>query len=126
MRTLLKIILVAASAAILTTLLLITVLDGIVGLQWSRTFQIMSSATGLYLLPAVIFIEFYLLTNDLLAYACKRYELIFGLHFSEIPFNYDLDNFGTPIPLKSKLIQLYPLTILLLLLGLVVALITRQ
>lgn len=125
MRTLLKVVLVAASAAILTTLLLIIVSDGIVRMQWSRTFQILSSATGLYLLPAIIFIEFYLLTNDLLAYACRRYELDFGLHFSEIPFKFDLDNFETPIPLKTKLIQLYPLTILLTLLGFIVALITR-
>lgn len=126
MRTLLKVVLVAASAAILTTLLLIIVLDGILGMQWSRTFQILSSATGLYLLPAIIFIEFYLLTNDLLAYTCRRYELDFGLHFSEIPFKFELDNFETPIPLKTKLVQLYPLTILLTLLGFIVALITRQ
>lgn len=78
MRTLLKVVLVAASAAILTTLLLIIVLDGILGMQWSRTFQILSSATGLYLLPAIIFIEFYLLTNDLLAYTCRRYDWTSG------------------------------------------------
>lgn len=102
MRTLLKVVLAAASAAILTTLLLIIVLDGIVGMQWSRTLQILSSATGLYLLPAIIFIEFYLLTNDLLAYACRRYELDFGLHFSEIPFKFDLDNFETPIRLRRS------------------------
>lgn len=103
MRTLLKVVLVAASAAILTTLLLMTRCglgtallardkrdnepkqceengegvelnelrlkrDGCFEIvEWSRTFQILSSATGLYLLPAIIFIEFYLLTNDLLA-----------------------------------------------------------
>lgn len=46
MRTLLKIVLVAASAATLTTLLLIIVLDGILGIQWSRTFQILSLRQG--------------------------------------------------------------------------------
>ncbi|MDA9491958.1 hypothetical protein [Bradyrhizobium sp. CCBAU 11361] len=126
MRTLLKIALVAVSAAVLTTVLLIIVLAGILGMQWSRTFQILSSATGLYLLPAIIFIEFYFLTNDLLAYACRKFELDFGLHFSEIPFKFDLDNLETPIPLRTKLVQLYPLTILLTLLGFVVALITHQ
>lgn len=126
MRTLLKIVLVAVCAAILTALLLIVVLGGIFGMQWSRTLQILSSATGLYLLPTIIFIEFYFLVNDLLAYICRKYELNFGLSFSEIPFKFDLDNFETPIPLKTKLVQLYPLTILLMLLGLVVALTARQ
>ncbi|MCK1683401.1 hypothetical protein IVA87_29360 [Bradyrhizobium sp. 147] len=126
MRTLLKIVLVAVCAAILTALLLIMVLGGIFGMQWSRTLQILSSATGLYLPPTIIFIEFYFLVNDLLAYICRKYEPNFGLNFSEIPFKFDLDNFETPIPLETKLVQLYPLTILLLLLGLVVALTARQ
>jgi hypothetical protein len=126
MRTLLKVVLVAACAAILTTLLLIIVLDGILGMQWSRTLHILSSATGLYVLPAIIFVEFYLLTNDLLAYTCGRMKLDFGLHFSEIRFSFELDNLETPIPLKTKLIQLYPLTIFLTLLGFIVALVTRQ
>lgn len=126
MRTLLKIVLVAVCAAILTALLLIVVLGGIFGMQWSRTLQILSSATGLYLLPTIIFIEFYFLVNDLLAYICRKHELNFGLSFSEVPFKFDLDNFETPIPLKTKLVQLYPLTILLILLGLVVALTARQ
>lgn len=126
MRTLLKIALVAVCAAIFTAMLLLVVLAGIFGMQWSRTLQILSTAMGLYLLPAVIFFEFYFLTNDLLAYLCKRFELDFGLHFSEVPFKFDLDNFDTLIPLRTKLVQLYPLTILLTLLAFVVALITRQ
>ena len=126
MRTLLKIALVAVCAAIFTAVVLIVVLAGIFGMQWSRTLQILSSAMGLYLLPTIIFFEFYFLTNDLLVYLCKRFELDFGLHLSEVPFRFDLDNFDTLIPLRTKLVQLYPLTILLTLLALVVALITRQ
>ncbi|MHC2461365.1 hypothetical protein ACVIHD_000377 [Bradyrhizobium embrapense] len=72
MRALLKIALVAVSAAILTTVPLVIVLAGILGMQWSRTFQILSSTTGLYFQPTIIFIEFYFLTNDLLAYACRK------------------------------------------------------
>ncbi|QHP69818.1 hypothetical protein EI171_22480 [Bradyrhizobium sp. LCT2] len=126
MKTLLKIALVAVCAAIFTVVLLIVVLAGVFGMQWSRTLQILSSATGLYLLPTIIFFEFYFLTNDLLAYLCKKFELDFGLHFSEFHFKFDLDNFDTLIPLRTKLIQLYPLTILLTLLAFVVALITHQ
>ncbi len=126
MRMLLKIALVAASAAILTTVLLIIVLAGVLRMQWSQTLQTMNSAPGLYLLPTIIFIEFYFLTNDLLAYVCRKFELNFRLQFTEIPFKFDLDNFETPIPLRTKLVQLYPLTILLTLLGLAIALITRQ
>jgi len=126
MRTLLKFALVAACAVFLTALLLIAVLAGILGMQWNRTLQILSSATGLYVLPAIILTEFYFLTNDLLSYVCKKYEVDFGLHFSEIPFKFDLDNFETPIPLRTKLTRLYPLTILLTLSGFVVALMTRQ
>ncbi|MEN3349645.1 MAG: hypothetical protein V7632_3280 [Bradyrhizobium sp.] len=88
--------------------------------------QVLSSETGLYILPAIILIEFCFLTNDSFAYVCERFELSFGLRFSEIPFKFDLDNFDTPIPLKTKLLQLYPLTILLTLLGFVAALMTRQ
>lgn len=126
MRTLLKIFLVAVCAAILTAVLLMAVLAGILGMQWSRTLQILSSATGLYVLPMIILIEFYFFTNDLFAYVCEKFARNFGLHFSEIPFKFDLDNFETPIPLKTKLVQLYPLTILLILLGFVAALMTRQ
>jgi hypothetical protein len=126
MRTLLKIVVVAVCAAILTAVLLITVLAGILGMQWSRTLQILSSATGLYVLPTIILIEFYFFTNDLLTYVCEKFALNFGLHFCEIPFKFDLDNFETPIPLKTKLVQLYPLTILFTLLGFVAALMTRQ
>jgi hypothetical protein len=126
MKTLVKILLVAGCAAILTAVLLIAVLSGILGMQWSRTLQVLSSETGLYILPAIILIEFCFLTNDSFAYVCERFELSFGLRFSEIPFKFDLDNFDTPIPLKTKLLQLYPLTILLTLLGFVAALMTRQ
>ncbi|MDA9499074.1 hypothetical protein XI05_16695 [Bradyrhizobium sp. CCBAU 11357] len=50
----------------------------------------LSSETGLYLLPTIIFFEFYFLTNDLLALLCEKYELDFGLRFSEVPFKFDL------------------------------------
>lgn len=64
--------------AIFTAVLLVIVLAGILGLQWSRTLQSLSSETGLYLLPTIIFFEFYFLTNDLLALLCEKYELDFG------------------------------------------------
>ncbi|MBR0987785.1 MULTISPECIES: hypothetical protein [Bradyrhizobium] len=126
MRLALKIALVAICAAILTAVLLIIVLAGIFGMQGSRTLQILSSAPELYLLPTIIFVEFCFLTNDLLAYLCKKFELDFGINFSEIPFKFDLDKLEAPIPLRTKLVQLYPLTILLTLLGFAVALMTRQ
>ncbi|WP_025034124.1 hypothetical protein [Bradyrhizobium sp. DOA9] len=126
MRTLLKIAIVAVCAAIFTAVLVVIVVAGILGMPWSRTLQILSSETGLYLLPTIIFFEFYFLTNDLLAYLCEKYELDLGLRFSEVSFKFDLDNLDTPIPLRTKLVQLYPLGILLALLGLVVALTMRQ
>jgi hypothetical protein len=125
MRTLLKIALVAICAATSTALLLIAVLGGIFGMQSNAALQL-SSASGLYILPTIILIEFYLLTNDVLVYVSEKFGLDFGLHFSEVPLKFDLDNSETLIPLRTKLMQLYPLSILLTLLGFVLALMTRQ
>ncbi|UWU94032.1 hypothetical protein [Bradyrhizobium sp. CB1015] len=72
MRTLLKIALVAVCAATFTAVLLAIVLAGVLGMQWSRTLQILSSETGLYLLPTIIYFEFYFLTNDLMALSLQE------------------------------------------------------
>jgi hypothetical protein len=85
----------------------------------------MNSETAIYIFPAVVLFEFYFLTNDVLAYLTEKYQLNVGLKFSEVRFTYDLDNNNTHIPLKSKLLQLYPLTIALTLLGFVLVLFTR-
>ena len=58
-------------------------------------------------------------------YLMKKYRLDVGLELSEVRFTYDLDNNNTPIPLKSKILLLYPLTIVLTLLGFVLVLFTQ-
>lgn len=77
----------------------------------------MNSQTVLYIFPALIFLEFCFLTNDLLVYLSRTFHLNFGLQFSEARFTYENDNSDAPIPLKTKLLQLYPLSIGLVTLG---------
>jgi hypothetical protein len=88
--------------------------------------QKMSSDNELYIFPVLILCEFYFLTNDLLAYLSKKHQLhFFGFDFSEITVRYDLDVKNTLIPLRSKLLGLYPLSIALVSFGFAVVLLTR-
>ena len=79
----------------------------------------MNSEVVLYIFPAFVLLEFCLLINDWLAHLSKKYRLPFGFDFPEMRFTYDLDNNNTRIPLRSKLLQLYPLSIALTVLGFV-------
>ncbi len=91
-------------------------------MQLSTIAQKINSAPGLYIFPTVILAEFYFLINDLLVHLSKRYQLDFGFDFSEVRFAIDNDNNNTPIPLRTKLLRLYPLTIALVLVGFVLVL----
>ena len=95
------------------------------GMQLNTIAQKMNSETALYIFPAVIMAEFYFLLNDFLAHLSKRYQLYFGFEFSEARFTFDSDNSNTPIPLRTKLLQLYPLSIALVLFGFVLVLMNR-
>ncbi len=108
-----------------TALLLGLVLLAIFGMQLGTVAQKMNSETGLYILPAVIWAAFYFFLNDFLAHLSNRYQLYFGFEFSEVRFTIDNDNNNTPIPLRTKLLQLYPLTIALVLVGFVLVLMNR-
>jgi hypothetical protein len=94
-------------------------------MQPSTIFQKMNSETVLYIFPAVVVFEFYFLVNDWLAHLSKKCRLPFGFDFSEVRFTCDLDNCNARIPLRAKLLQLYPLSIALTLLGFVLVLINR-
>jgi hypothetical protein len=122
-KNLLKAGLVIFWAMTATSALLGLVLCGVLGMEVNAIMQKVNSQTALYIFPAFIFFEFYFFINDLLAYFYKNN--LFGFVFSEVRFTYDLDNNNTPIPSRAKLLQLYPLSISLTLLGFVLVLITR-
>jgi hypothetical protein len=125
MKNLLKFVLVLFCATAAALSLLGLVLCGVSKMELNTIVQKMNSEMALYIFPAFVLFEFYFLINDFLAHFSKKYQLPFGFDFSEFRFTYDLDNNNTPIPLKAKLLQLYPLSIALTLLGFVLVLITR-
>jgi hypothetical protein len=125
MKNLLKAGLVIFWAMAATVALLGLVLCGVLGMEVNAIMQKMNSETALYIFPAFVLFEFYFFMNDLLACFSKNDRPLFGLVFSEIRFTYDLDNNNTPIPSRAKLLQLYPLSISLTLLGFALVLTTR-
>ena len=125
MKTLLKSGLVALWAVAATVLLLGLILCGVFRMELNTIVQKMNSEMVLYIFPVFVLFEFYFLTNDTLAHLSKKYRLSFGFDFSEVRFTYDLDNNNTPIPTRAKLLQLYPLSIALTLLGFVLVLVAR-
>ena len=88
--------------------------------------QKINSDKSLYLLPVLILVEFYFFANDILAYLSKKYGVLLKFDFSEIRFTYDPpDVRNTAIPLRSKLLGLYPLSLALLSLGFAVVIFRR-
>ena len=116
---------VALIAVVAAAGLLALVLCGIFNMQPSDIVQKMNSDKSLYIFPVLIVCEVYFLTNDLLVYLSKKHPMRFGFDFLEIPFRYDLDVKNSLIPLRSKLVALYPLSIGLLLLSFAVVLFRR-
>jgi hypothetical protein len=125
MKTLLRSGMVALFAVAETLSLLGLILCGFLKMEPNTIVQKMNSEMAIYIFPAAILFELYFLTNDALAYLTEKYQLDLGLEFSEVRFTYDLDNNNTRIPLKSKILQLYPLSIALTLLGFVLVHFTR-
>jgi hypothetical protein len=125
MKTLLRSGMVALFAVAATLSLLGLILCGFLKMEPNTIVQKMNSEMAIYIFPVAILFELYFLTNDALAYLTEKYQLDLGLEFSEVRFTYDLDNNNTPIPLKSKILQFYPLSIALTLLGFVLVLFTR-
>jgi hypothetical protein len=125
MKTLLRSGMVALFAVAATLSLLGLILCGFLKMEPNTIVQKMNSEMAIYIFPVAILFELYFLTNDALAYLTEKYQLDVGLEFSEVRFTYDLDNNNTPIPLKSKILQFYPLSIALTLLGFVLVLFTR-
>ena len=88
--------------------------------------QKINSDKSLYLLPVLILVEFYFFANDILAYLSKKHGVLLKFDFSEIRFTYDPpDVRNTAIPLRSKLLGLYPLSLALLSLGFAVVIFRR-
>jgi hypothetical protein len=116
-KNLLKVGLVVFLAVAATVALLALVLCAVLGMEVNAIIQKLNSERALYIFPVFVSFEFYFFINDLLARFSKNYRPPFGLVFSEVRFTYDLDNYNTPIPSRGKLLQLYPLSISLTLLG---------
>ena len=125
MKALLRLGLVALCAVAATMSLLGLILCGVFKMEVNSIVEKMNSETVLYIFPIFILFEFYLFANDMLVHLSKKHQLNFGLEFSEVRLTYDLDNHNTPIPLRAKLLQLYPLSIGLTLLGFVLVLLNR-
>jgi hypothetical protein len=125
MKALLKLGLLALCAVAATMSLLGLILCGIFKMEVNSIVENLNSETVLYIFPSFILFEFYLFANDMLVHLSKKHQLNFGLEFSEVRLTFDLDNNNAPIPLRVKLLQLYPLSIGLTLFGFVLVLLNR-
>jgi len=120
MRGILKFIFLVVCGCALTMCLLGFVLVGVLHLEPNHVIQKMNSNKALYLLLIVILAECCFFANDLLAYVSHRFDKQLWFDFSEIKFRYDFDNSNRVIPLGSKLSQLYPMTVAIVLAGLAI------
>lgn len=125
MRFFLKLGLLLSAAALVTASLLGLVLFLLLKMELSAVIAKMNAAPSLYIFPAVILAEVCFFINDLLAHFSQKHEKASVFEFSEIRFTEEIDNNNTPIPIRTKLRQLYPLSIVMTLLGFVLALIYR-
>ena len=120
MKGFLKLLFVVVCGCALAICLLGVVLVGVLHLEPNHVLQKMNLNKALYLLLLVILAECCFFANDLLAYISQRFDKRLWFDFSEIKFRYDLDNYNRAIPLGSKLSQLYPITVAIVLAGLAV------
>jgi hypothetical protein len=125
MKNFLKFGLLVSSAALVTASILGLVLSLLLKMELGEVIAKMNAAPSLYIFPTIILAEFCFFINDLLALLSRQHERALGFEFSEIRFTQELDNKNTPIPIRAKLQQLYPLSIALTLVGFVLALIGR-
>lgn len=125
MKLLLKLGLLVSAAALVTASLLGLVLVLLLKMELGSVIAKMNAAPLLYIFPVVILAEFCFFINDLLAHLSQKHGSVSDFEFSEIRFTQELDNKNTPIPIGTKLRQLYPLSLVLTLLGFVLALIGR-
>jgi hypothetical protein len=121
MKTLLRCGLVSLCAIVTAMATLGFVWFAILRIEPSLVAQKMTLDRTLFIFPALILAEFYWFMNDLLAYLSKKHGVLLDLGLSEIRFTYDLDVRNTAVPLRSKLLGMYPITIALLLFGSAVA-----
>jgi hypothetical protein len=111
MNRLLRLLIVLPAAALVTLFLLSLILFVILRMDAGAVVEKMKSGGVFYILPAIILAEFGCLINDLLALLAKKPGAAVRLGFSEVRFAYELDNTNTPIPLKTKLRHVYPVSI---------------
>ena len=112
------------AAALATLLLLSLIVFAILRMEAGAVAEKMTSAAIFYILPALIFLEFGLLINDLLAMQARKPGIAARLGFSEVRLAYDLDVTNTPIPLKTKL-RSYPVFLVFFSVMFVVVLLVR-
>lgn len=108
-----------------TLCLLSFILIVVLGTDISAVVQKANSHKAIYIFPVLIFLEFCCLVNDLLVHLANRFGPVFAFQFREVQIKFDQDNFDVPIPLRTKLLKLYPLSIGLTTLGFALVLITR-
>jgi hypothetical protein len=121
MKTLLRCGLVSLCAIVSAVAILGLGWFAILKMEPSLVAQKMSLDKTLYIFPVLILAELYCLINDLLVYLSRKHGVLLDLDLSEIRFTYDLDMRNTAIPLRSKLLGLYPITLALLSLGSAIA-----
>ncbi len=121
MKTLLRCGLVSLCAIVTAMATLGFVWFAILRMEPSLVAQKMTLDRTLFIFPVLILVELYCFMNDLFAYLSRKHGVLLDLDFSEIRFTYDLDMRNTAVPLRSKLLGMYPITIALLLFGSAVA-----
>ena len=117
MKTLRRLGLVSLCAVVPAAATLGLVWFAIVKLDPGLLAQKMNLDRTLYIFPAIVLAEFYCFMNDLLVHLSRKHGALRDLGLSEIRFTYDLDVRHSVIPLRSKLLGLYPITIALLSFG---------
>ncbi|MCA1529408.1 MULTISPECIES: hypothetical protein [Bradyrhizobium] len=80
---------------------------------------------GLYVFPALMLLDCCCFINDSFAYFASKSRLGLALGFSEVRFSYNQDNSDIPIPLRTKVLHIYPASILFILLLFALVLVTR-
>jgi hypothetical protein len=125
MKILLRFGLILLCAGTVTASLLSLLVMGVLGTSPGDFVQKMNSQAGLYLFPALILVDCCCFINDSFVYLASESRLDLGLGFSEVRFTYDQDTSDTPIPLKTKVLHVYPVSMVIILLIFALVLVTR-
>ncbi|MEY9587838.1 hypothetical protein ABIA06_000129 [Bradyrhizobium yuanmingense] len=125
MKILFRFALILLCAVTTVASLLSFVVMGLLGMSLGDFVQKMNFQAGLYVFPALMLLDCCCFINDSFAYFASKSSLGLALGFSEVRFSYDQDNSDIPIPLRTKVLHIYPASILFILLLFALVLVTR-